>query len=120
MRIPGRERDVLGVIAGMMPLLVIFQIPPRVTSIASATARFVLGGWSTGWRSSCHCPRAAAWVVLLTPTTSQPAVAFVFCFNLSRGISSCAWLPWITLLVPGDLRGRYLAATPRCKTSPAL
>src|SRR5207247_1202231 len=33
----------------------------------------------------------------------------LFGFNLSRGISSCAWLPWITLLVPANLRGKYLA-----------
>ena len=33
----------------------------------------------------------------------------LFCFNLFRGISSCAWLPWITLLVPPGLRGKYLA-----------
>src|SRR5260370_18181643 len=33
----------------------------------------------------------------------------LFCFNLSRGISSCAWLPWITGLVPAGLRGKYLA-----------
>jgi MFS family permease len=33
----------------------------------------------------------------------------LFCFNLSRGISSCAWLPWIALLVPPGLRGKYLA-----------
>jgi len=33
----------------------------------------------------------------------------LFCFNLSRGISSCAWLPWITVLVPASLRGKYLA-----------
>jgi MFS family permease len=33
----------------------------------------------------------------------------LFCFNLSRGISSCAWLPWITLLVPPTIRGKYLS-----------
>jgi MFS family permease len=33
----------------------------------------------------------------------------LFCFNLSRGISSCAWLPWITTLVPAGLRGKYLS-----------
>ena len=33
----------------------------------------------------------------------------LFGFNLSRGISSCAWLPWITGLVPSNLRGKYLA-----------
>ena len=36
-------------------------------------------------------------------------LALLFGFNLSRGISSCAWLPWITALVPGPLRGKYLA-----------
>jgi MFS family permease len=36
-------------------------------------------------------------------------MALLFCFNLSRGISSGAWLPWITLLVPPRLRGKYLA-----------
>jgi MFS family permease len=32
----------------------------------------------------------------------------LFCFNLSRGISSCAWLPWLTALVPAEMRGKYL------------
>jgi MFS family permease len=36
-------------------------------------------------------------------------LVLLFCFNLSRGISSCAWLPWISALVPAELRGRYLA-----------
>jgi MFS family permease len=35
-------------------------------------------------------------------------LTLLFCFNLSRGISSCAWLPWITVLVPSALRGKYL------------
>src|SRR5262249_22109569 len=30
------------------------------------------------------------------------------CFNLVRGISSSAWLPWISALVPENVRGRYL------------
>jgi hypothetical protein len=32
----------------------------------------------------------------------------LFGFNLARGISSCAWLPWITSLIPAPIRGRYL------------
>ncbi|HOB32157.1 MAG TPA: MFS transporter, partial [Verrucomicrobiota bacterium] len=35
-------------------------------------------------------------------------IALLFCFNLSRGISSCAWLPWLTELVPPQMRGRFL------------
>src|SRR5690606_26742843 len=33
---------------------------------------------------------------------------FLFGFNLSRGISSCAWLPWISSLVPASVRGKFL------------
>jgi MFS family permease len=38
----------------------------------------------------------------------------LFGFNLSRGISSAAWLPWITSLVPHAIRGRYLARDAAC------
>jgi len=36
-------------------------------------------------------------------------LAMLFGFNLVRGISSCAWLPWITHLVPENYRGRYVS-----------
>jgi len=45
---------------------------------------------------------------LTAPNRLALLLAVLFCFNLSRGISSCAWLPWITALVPPDLRGKYL------------
>jgi len=32
----------------------------------------------------------------------------LFAFNLSRGISSAGWLPWISSLVPASIRGKYL------------
>ena len=35
-------------------------------------------------------------------------MVLLFGFNLSRGISSCAWLPWLTALVPPTIRGHYL------------
>src|SRR6187402_3690632 len=38
---------VLGIIAGMMPLLVIFQIPAASHINRIGYRRFVLGGWST-------------------------------------------------------------------------
>jgi hypothetical protein len=38
----------------------------------------------------------------------------LFIFNLLRGISSCAWLPWISSLVPTSLRGKYLAGDQAC------
>src|SRR5258706_15274128 len=100
---------VLGVIAGMMPLLVIFQIPAASHINRIGYRKFVLAGWSTRV--------AFIFLMALVPLTGaflNPAnrlalmLALLFCFNLSRGISSCAWLPWITVLVPSALRGIYL------------
>lgn len=101
---------VLGIIAGMMPLLVIFQIPAASHINRIGYRRFVLAGWGTRV--------LFIFAMALVPLTSgflnvanrlALLLALLFCFNLSRGISSCAWLPWIALLVPAEMRGRYLA-----------
>lgn len=101
---------VLGIIAGMMPLLVIFQIPAANYIPRVGFKRFVYAGWGTRVMF--------IFAMALVPLTgrfleAQTRLALLlmllFCFNLSRGISSCAWLPWITVLVPASLRGKYLA-----------
>lgn len=106
----GASATILGVIAGMMPLLVIFQIPAASHINRIGYRRFVVGGWSIRV--------LFIFLMALVPLTGgflDPhnrlalLLALLFCFNLSRGISSCAWLPWITQLVPEDLRGKYLA-----------
>jgi MFS family permease len=106
----GASATVLGIIAGMMPLLVIFQIPAASHINRVGYRRFVLAGWSTRVMF--------IYAMALVPLTAgfvNPAnrlallLALLFCFNLSRGISSSAWLPWITQLVPAERRGRYLA-----------
>jgi hypothetical protein len=105
----GASATILGIVAGMMPLLVIFQIPAASHINRIGCKRFVLGGWSTRV--------VFIFAVALVPLTgafldakNQLALMLVllFCYNLSRGISSCAWLPWITALVPPALRGKYL------------
>ncbi|HEU5069406.1 MAG TPA: MFS transporter [Verrucomicrobiae bacterium] len=106
----GARATVLGIIAGMMPLLVVFQIPAANYINRIGYKRFVLGGWGT----RVMFIFAIALVPLgdrMLGANNQLAVLLVllFCFNLSRGISSCAWLPWITGLIPADVRGHYLA-----------
>lgn len=101
---------VLGVIAGMMPLLVIFQIPAASHINRIGYRRFVLAGWSTRVAfifAMALVPLTGAF--LNPPNRLALLLVLLFCFNLSRGISSCAWLPWITVLVPETLRGKYLA-----------
>jgi len=106
----GASATILGLIAGMMPLLVIFQIPAASYIPQVGFRRFVYGGW--GARVMFIFAMA---LVPLSSGFLEPQnrlglmLGLLFAFNLSRGISSCAWLPWITALVPSSLRGKYLA-----------
>lgn len=106
----GASATILGIIAGMMPLMVIFQIPAAHYVARVGYKRFVYAGWGTRV--------IFIFVIALVPltysfldTTSRLGLILMllFCFNLSRGISSAGWLPWITSIVPPSLRGHYLA-----------
>ncbi len=105
----GASATVLGIIAGMMPLLVIFQIPAAGYIPRLGFKRFVYAGWGTRVMfifAMALVPLTG--VFLKAESRLALMLMLLFCFNLSRGISSCAWLPWITALVPGPLRGKYL------------
>ena len=106
---------VLGILTGMTPLLVIFQIPAARHIGRVGYKRFVFAGWGTRVMF--------IFLIGLAPLTgrfldvpSQIALMLflLFGFNLSRGISSAAWLPWITALVPAEVRGHYLARDSAC------
>jgi MFS family permease len=106
----GATATVLGIVAGMMPLLTIAQIPAANFIDRIGYRRFVLGGWSARLVFvffMAMVPLAGGFL----GAGSQLAVllTLLFCFNLLRGISGSAWLPWITGLVPLEFRGRYLA-----------
>ena len=106
----GASATVLGIIAGMMPLLVIFQIPAASYIPRLGFKRFVYAGWGTRVMfifAMGLVPLAGSF--LDEKNRLGLMLMLLFCFNLSRGISSCAWLPWITILVPANLRGKYLA-----------
>jgi MFS family permease len=101
---------VLGIVAGMMPLLVIFQIPAASHINRVGYRRFVLAGWGTRVVFIFAMALVPLTGCFLNATSRLGLLlALLFCFNLSRGISSCAWLPWITQLVPAETRGKYLA-----------
>jgi MFS family permease len=111
----GASATVLGLLVGMMPLLVIFQIPAAQYVSRVGYKRFVYAGW--GARVSFIFVLALVPIThsFLNPTTQLVLLlAALFGFNLSRGISSAAWLPWIASLVPSEVRGRYLASDAAC------
>jgi MFS family permease len=101
---------VLGIIAGMMPLMVIFQIPAAQYINRIGYKRFVLAGWGTRTLFTFGMALVPLATGFLDVTTRLVLLlALLFGFNLVRGISSCAWLPWITHLVPENHRGRYVS-----------
>ena len=101
---------VLGIIAGMMPLMVIFQIPAAQYIDRIGYKRFVLAGWGTRTLFTVGMAMVPLAGGILDITTQLVLMlALLFGFNLVRGISSCAWLPWITHLVPENNRGRYVS-----------
>jgi MFS family permease len=106
---------VLGILSGMMPLLVIFQIPAAGHVERIGYKRFVYAGWGTRVMfifAMSLVPLTGAF--LDNPTRLALLLFLLFGFNLSRGISSAAWLPWITALVPVQIRGKYLARDAAC------
>jgi len=106
----GASATVLGLIVGMMPLLVIFQIPAARHLQRVGYKRFVYAGWGTRTVFIFGLGLVPATGTFLDrPTQLALVIALLFAFNLSRGISSAAWLPWISSLVPAEVRGWYLS-----------
>jgi MFS family permease len=111
----GASATVLGIIAGMMPLMVVFQIPAASYVVRIGYKRFVYAGWGTRVMFIFGMAAVPVTGFFLNATTQLSLmIMLLFGFNLSRGISSCAWLPWITSLVPAAIRGRYLAIDSAC------
>jgi MFS family permease len=106
---------VLGIVVGMMPLLVIFQIPAASHIARVGYKRFFYAGWGTRVMFIFLMTLVPLAGAFLDTTTQLSLLLFLlFGFNLSRGISSAAWLPWITALVPSAIRGKYLAREAAC------
>ncbi len=106
----GATATVLGILVGMMPLLVIFQIPAAQYVSRVGFKQFVFAGWGTRVFFIFLMALAPLTHGFLNSTTRLALMLLLlFGFNLSRGISSAGWLPWIQLLVPAAVRGKYLA-----------
>ena len=105
----GASSTVLGIIASFTPLMTVFQLPAAQFLGRYGYKQFVLMGWSL----------RTLFIFLITgipmawflDNTTKLAVmlAALFVFNLLRGISTAAWMPWITALIPEEIRGRFLS-----------
>ena len=105
----GASATVMGLIAGMTPLMVIFQIP-AAAHVGRWGYKFFI---ATGWSLRLVFVFGLVFVPLLDGVINQQSqlalvLVLLFAFNVVRGIASCAWYPWIRGLIPEHIRGRYL------------
>lgn len=105
----GAGSAVLGVIASFTPILTILQLPAARYLGKYGYRPFALAGW--GLRSLFIVVLA---LVPLFHFFSKEQRLWIllgclFFFNVLRGISSAAFLPWITGVVGNSFRGRFIS-----------
>lgn len=105
----GASATVLGVVASMLPLLAVFQLPAANFIPKFGYKKFMLGGW--GLRTTMVFALAIIPGLLFADATTKLCLvlAALFIYALLRGISAGCWMPWITAVVPEESRGLYLS-----------
>lgn len=105
----GASATVLGVVASMLPLLAVFQLPAANFIPRFGYKKFMLGGW--GLRTTMVFALAVIPALLFTDGTTKLCLvlAALFIYALLRGISAGCWMPWITAVLPEESRGVYLS-----------
>jgi len=105
----GASSTVLGIVASMLPLLSFLQLPAAHWLPKVGYRKFMLGGW--GLRTIMLFALAGVPLLGFVDDASKIALVLLtlFIFALIRGISSGAWMPWITQLLPAERRGEYLS-----------
>lgn len=106
----GASATILGIVNALGPLLNILQIPAARYVEQVGYRSFVLRGWSL--RSVFII--AIAGIAFLPPQIDSTTkivltLCCLFFYNASRGFSVCGFLPWLTQLVPEQVRGRYIS-----------
>lgn len=106
----GAPAVVLGLLAGMAPLTSTLQLLVAPHAEHIGYRNLMVKGWTARVVTLIFLtilPVAALW--LPAPVIIGLVVLNLFVFTVLRGIATCAWLPWVTALVPRSLRGYYLS-----------
>jgi len=104
----GASSTTIGIVAALAPLLTVLQLPTAYFIPKVGYKRFVL----LGWFSRTIIVFSLAFLPLVTAldaaTKTSLMLMCLFTFNVLRGISTGAWLPWLTSLIPETSRGAFL------------
>ncbi|MFO7632465.1 MAG: MFS transporter [Caldilinea sp.] len=106
----GAPAVVLGLLVGLAPLTGALQLLVAPHAERIGYRKLMVSGWSA---------RVTMLIFLaLLPLSTffwPPAVVIgvliliLFAFTALRGVATCAWMPWITAIVPRSVRGDYLS-----------
>jgi MFS family permease len=104
----GGSATTIGIVASLAPLMTVLQLPTAYFIPRVGYKGFVLFGWSL--RAVLLFMLAILPLLVFLPAAIQTQLMLVclFLFNVVRGISTGAWLPWLTALVPANARGAFL------------
>jgi MFS family permease len=104
----GASSTTIGIVAALAPLLTVLQLPTAYFIPKIGYKRFVLLGWFS--RSLTVFSLALLPLVVAFDNTTKTSLMLMalFIFNVLRGISTGAWLPWLTSLIPEERRGHFL------------
>ena len=104
----GASATTIGLVAAMAPLMTVLQLPTAYFIPKIGYKGFVLLGWSL--RTILLIILGVLPLLRFFDQTTQITLVLscLFVFNVLRGISTGAWLPWITALVPAGARGTFL------------
>ena len=106
----GAPAVVLGLLAGMAPLTSVLQLAVAPHAERIGYRRLMLSGWSARVATLIFLTLLPLTVGWLAPTVVIGLLLLIMlAFTTLRGIATCAWLPWITAIVPRSLRGYYLS-----------
>ena len=104
----GGSATTIGIVASLAPLMTVLQLPTAYYIPKIGYKGFVLFGWSA--RAVLLLVLAILPLLRFLPSVVQIELMLtcLFLFNVVRGISTGAWLPWLTALVPPGARTNFL------------
>jgi hypothetical protein len=104
----GGSATTIGIVASLAPLMTVLQLPTAYFIPKVGYKGFVLFGWSV--RAVLLFMLAVLPLLRFLPSGVQVELMLtcLFLFNVVRGISTGAWLPWLTALVPANARSAFL------------
>lgn len=106
----GAPAVVLGLLAGLAPLTSVLQLIVAPHAERIGYRKLMLSGWSARVVTLVFLTLLPLTVAFWPPTIVIILMILIMvAFTTLRGIATCAWMPWITAIVPRSVRGVYLS-----------